>query len=218
MKTLHLTLSAGAIAGIVAAAVCDLLLLLLTGVLLYRRGCMKEEGMSAAATAAAATAGGKEGGVVVDPEAARPQVCQEYSMEELAKATAEWAEGKKIGSGGFGDVYKGVSPHCSMQVAPLVASSDVAAFKDPHLDALGDLVERMARLALTCTAMPTASRPTMGQVLVDLVKMKEEVVGDRVDSIASHIDKEMDISSHLDFNAEIAQAQDTAEKIASSAE
>ncbi|CAI5479292.1 unnamed protein product [Closterium sp. Yama58-4] len=101
-------------------------------------------------------------------------------------------------------------------VAPLVASSDVAAFKDPHLDAFDDLVLRMSRLALACTAMPTASRPTMGQVLVDLVKMKEEFVGDRVKSIASRIDKEMDISSHLDFNAEIARAQDTAEKIASS--
>ncbi|CAI5995769.1 unnamed protein product [Closterium sp. NIES-65] len=60
-------------------------------------------------------------------------------------------------------------------VAPLVASGDVAAFKNPHLDAPGDLLLRLARLALTCMAMPTASRPTMGRVLGDLLGMKEEV-------------------------------------------
>ncbi|GJP59470.1 hypothetical protein CLOP_g12262 [Closterium sp. NIES-67] len=40
-------------------------------------------------------------------EAAQPHVCQEYSLEELAKATADWAEENRIGSGSFGDVYKG---------------------------------------------------------------------------------------------------------------
>ncbi|CAI7849267.1 unnamed protein product, partial [Closterium sp. NIES-53] len=51
-----------------------------------------------------------------DKDAARPHVCQEYSLEELEKATAEWAEENRIGSGTFGDVYTGVSPHSCSQV------------------------------------------------------------------------------------------------------
>ncbi|GJP85876.1 hypothetical protein CLOP_g15967 [Closterium sp. NIES-67] len=53
-------------------------------------------------------------------EAAQPHVCQEYSLEELAKATADWAEENRIGSGSFGDVYKGVKEMASKHHPHLV--------------------------------------------------------------------------------------------------
>ncbi|CAI7800278.1 unnamed protein product [Closterium sp. NIES-54] len=48
---------------------------------------------------------------MVEMDVAQPYVCREYSLAELTKATGEWAEGNRIGSGGFGAVYKAVSPH-----------------------------------------------------------------------------------------------------------
>ncbi|CAI5992545.1 unnamed protein product [Closterium sp. NIES-64] len=94
-------------------------------------------------------------------------------------------------------------------VAPLVASGDVAAFKDPHLDAPGDLLLRLARLALTCTAMPTASRPTMGRVLGDLLGMKEEVGGAEAHRAACRIDREIGSSAAhtVDFDAQLARVE-----------
>ncbi|CAI7835778.1 unnamed protein product [Closterium sp. NIES-53] len=62
-------------------------------------------------------------------------------------------------------------------IVPFVESDAVAVFKDPHLDAPGDLVLRWARLALSCTAMPASSRPSMNQVLGELVKLKQEAFG-----------------------------------------
>ncbi|CAI5984535.1 unnamed protein product [Closterium sp. NIES-65] len=94
------------------------------------------------------------------------------------------------------------------QVAPLVASSDVAAFKDPRLDAPDDFVLRMARLALACTAMPTASRPSMARVLGDLLAMKEEIMGAEVHRAACRIDKEIGSSADsVDFDVEMARVE-----------
>ncbi|GJP29931.1 hypothetical protein CLOM_g20506 [Closterium sp. NIES-68] len=39
-----------------------------------------------------------------------PPMCQQYSLDDMEQATGNWAEGNLLGSGGFGDVYKGVSP------------------------------------------------------------------------------------------------------------
>ncbi|CAI7772058.1 unnamed protein product [Closterium sp. NIES-53] len=50
-------------------------------------------------------------------------------------------------------------------VEPLVAAKDVATFKDPYLEAPDTMVLRLARLALSCTTMPTASRPSMSRIL-----------------------------------------------------
>ncbi|CAI5990446.1 unnamed protein product [Closterium sp. NIES-65] len=79
-------------------------------------------------------------------------------------------------------------------VASLVDSGAVLAFKDPHLDAQDDLVLRWARLALSCTAMPAASRPSMNQVLWELVKLKQEASGaheGHVGEAKSRIDMEL---------------------------
>ncbi|GJP57477.1 hypothetical protein CLOP_g12193 [Closterium sp. NIES-67] len=39
-----------------------------------------------------------------------PLLCQQLSVGEVVRATNGWAEESRIGSGGFGDVYRGVSP------------------------------------------------------------------------------------------------------------
>ncbi|CAI5982392.1 unnamed protein product, partial [Closterium sp. NIES-65] len=36
--------------------------------------------------------------------------CTEYSLEEVLTATNDWSQDHQLGSGAFGDVYKGVSP------------------------------------------------------------------------------------------------------------
>ncbi|CAI5484325.1 unnamed protein product [Closterium sp. Yama58-4] len=60
-------------------------------------------------------------------------------------------------------------------VAPLVDLGAVAEFKDPHLDAPDALVLHLVRLALSCTAMPASSRPSMLHVLGELVNSQQEM-------------------------------------------
>ncbi|CAI5983441.1 unnamed protein product [Closterium sp. NIES-64] len=91
--------------------------------------------------------------------------------------------------------------------AALVAAGDVAALKDPHLQAPDDLVLRMACLALTCTAMPTASRPGMSRVLAELLLLKEEFFGEEEDRMAIRIDHEIESSEQVDFTLELARLQ-----------
>ncbi|CAI5997271.1 unnamed protein product [Closterium sp. NIES-65] len=96
-------------------------------------------------------------------------------------------------------------------IAPFVESDAVAVFKDPHLDAPDDLVLRWARLALSCTAMPAASRPSMSQVLGELVKLKQEASGaheSHVGEAKSRIDMELgSFGGSSSFTAEMARAE-----------
>ncbi|CAI7909317.1 unnamed protein product, partial [Closterium sp. NIES-54] len=92
-------------------------------------------------------------------------------------------------------------------VAPLVASSAVATFKDPQLEAPDDLVLRMARLAISCTGMPTASRPSMIRILAELQQMKSDFFGIDPDRAANRIDRELAIGVGVSFTAEIARAE-----------
>ncbi|CAI7887456.1 unnamed protein product [Closterium sp. NIES-54] len=286
----------------------------------------------AAAAAVAAAAVRQEEAVAAAAAAvaeARPMVCRQYSLAEVAAATGEWAEANRIGSGSFGDVYKGANPtaphdiwavkrakiltndfkrevnematknhpnlvrllgycfdmnhtterieqiviyefmsngdlerwigphapkqltirqrldvmigmaqglqylhgfgivhrdikpanvlldnkmqvceQCGIgQVAPLIAAGDVSAFKDPHLQAPDDLVLRMAKLAISCTVMPTASRPSMNRILAELLEMKDEFLGAESNRMAEKIDRELESSSEIDFIKELARAQ-----------
>ncbi|CAI5472015.1 unnamed protein product [Closterium sp. Yama58-4] len=90
--------------------------------------------------------------------------------------------------------------------ASLVAAGDVAGLKDPQLQAPDDLVLRMARLALSCTAMPTASRPGMSRVLAELLLLKEEFYGEDEDRMAARIDHEIE-SGEVDFSLELARIE-----------
>ncbi|CAI5483504.1 unnamed protein product [Closterium sp. Yama58-4] len=92
-------------------------------------------------------------------------------------------------------------------VAPLLAAGDAGAIKDPQLEAPDDLVLRMARLALRCTAMPTASRPSISRVLGELLVMKEEFLGQDEDRMAVRIDRELESSENVNLSMEIARAQ-----------
>ncbi|CAI5975571.1 unnamed protein product [Closterium sp. NIES-65] len=94
-----------------------------------------------------------------------------------------------------------------VSAASLVAAGDVAALKDPHLQAPDDLVLRMARLALSCTAMPTASRPGMSRVLAELLLLKEEFFGEDEDRMAARIDHEIESSQQVDFSLELARIE-----------
>ncbi|GJP33361.1 hypothetical protein CLOM_g17905 [Closterium sp. NIES-68] len=82
-------------------------------------------------------------------------------------------------------------------VAPLVDASNAAAFKDPLLDAPDDLVLRLAHLAIDCTRVPVAKRPSMARVLAELMDLREHFFGPETDKVVAGIDKEIDDSNSL---------------------
>ncbi|CAI5521904.1 unnamed protein product [Closterium sp. Naga37s-1] len=104
-------------------------------------------------------------------------------------------------------VVEGDHVNIKRWVAPLVISGAVAEFKDPRLEAPDELVLCLARLALSCTALPGASRPSMLQVLAELVRIKQEMFGAQVSAEVSGIDTEIGGSDGpFDFSAEMARA------------
>ncbi|CAI5462871.1 unnamed protein product [Closterium sp. Yama58-4] len=91
-------------------------------------------------------------------------------------------------------------------VAPFIAANDGVTFKDPSLDAPPDIILRLARLALSCTAMPTVLRPNMIKVLAELEALREEVCGATGDQMARRIDREIDDAQGHDLEEEVANA------------
>ncbi|CAI7797748.1 unnamed protein product [Closterium sp. NIES-54] len=82
-------------------------------------------------------------------------------------------------------------------VAPLADVCNAQAFRDPRLEAPDDLVLRLARLAIDCTKVPVASRPSMARILAELMDMKEAFFGLETDKVVSSIDREIDDSNSL---------------------
>ncbi|CAI5487522.1 unnamed protein product [Closterium sp. Naga37s-1] len=231
-------------------------------------------------------------------QAAGPAVCRQYQLEVLAAATGMWAEANKIGSGGFGDVYRAEDPadpstlwavkrakvnemaskhhphlvrllgfcidvnkateqteqiliyefmpngdlerwlgpgmgdvhsfgvvmltiltarkaiynsednqiNLKQWVAPFIAANDGVTFKDPSLEAPPDIILRLARLALSCTAMPTVLRPNMIKVLAELEALREEVCGATRNQMARRIDREIEDKQGHNLEEELANA------------
>ncbi|CAI5487524.1 unnamed protein product [Closterium sp. Naga37s-1] len=81
--------------------------------------------------------------------------------------------------------------------AKKLASSRIADICDPRIAAPDALVRCLAELAISCTTMPTASRPTMGKVASELEALKDEFVGHEVNRAARNIDEQIHSASQL---------------------
>ncbi|KAJ8529941.1 hypothetical protein K7X08_036776 [Anisodus acutangulus] len=55
--------------------------------------------------------------LTMDDEFEKGTCPKKFSYGELARATSNFAEGQKLGEGGFGDVYKGILKECNLYVA-----------------------------------------------------------------------------------------------------
>ncbi|CAI5458711.1 unnamed protein product [Closterium sp. Yama58-4] len=91
-------------------------------------------------------------------------------------------------------------------VQPLVAENNAQAIKDPRLDAPNDVVLKLTRFALSCTAMPVATRPSMARILSDLIAMKEEFLGADPDPLVVRIDSDLENRRGPSFSQEIRRA------------
>ncbi|CAI5526357.1 unnamed protein product [Closterium sp. Naga37s-1] len=109
-------------------------------------------------------------------------------------------------------------------VQPLVAENNAQAIKDPRLDAPNDVILKLARFALSCTATPVATRPStplrphrheggicatrpsMARILSDLIAMKEEFLGPDPDPLVVRIDSDLENRRGPTFSQEIRRA------------
>ncbi|CAI5461911.1 unnamed protein product [Closterium sp. Yama58-4] len=78
------------------------------------------------------------------------------------------------------------------QLAQFGRSEAVASLKDPRMEARDELVLRVVQLALRCTAMPSAMRPTMGVIAAELEAVLVELGGARSNSAAHQVDQQME--------------------------
>ncbi|CAI7882131.1 unnamed protein product, partial [Closterium sp. NIES-54] len=74
----------------------------------------------------------------------------------------------------------------------LMAEGKTSPLRDPRMEAPNDITIRLAHLAVTCTAMPTASRPSMSRVAQDLEALRDEAGGgDARARAAARVDEKM---------------------------
>ncbi|CAI5519315.1 unnamed protein product, partial [Closterium sp. Naga37s-1] len=105
--------SPGLIIGIVVAVLLLLVaagLILLLWLRLRRRRIVGLEAGKGGKAAHSTVHGAGEGKAGVDFS---PQVCQRFSLADITQATNNWADSNRIGSGSYGDVYRGVCPYDS---------------------------------------------------------------------------------------------------------
>ncbi|CAI5963774.1 unnamed protein product [Closterium sp. NIES-65] len=95
-------------------------------------------------------------------------------------------------------------------VQPLVAENNAQAIKDPRLDAPNDLILKLTRFALSCTATPVATRPSMARILSDLIATKEEFLGPDPDPLVVRIDSDLENRRGPSFSREIRRAEEVA--------
>ncbi|CAI5526372.1 unnamed protein product [Closterium sp. Naga37s-1] len=95
-------------------------------------------------------------------------------------------------------------------VEPLLEAEDADAIKDPRLDAPSDVVLKLARFALSCTATPVTTRPSMPRILSDLIAMKEEFLGADMDPVLVNIDSDLVDRKGASFSQEIRRAHEVA--------
>ncbi|CAI5458466.1 unnamed protein product [Closterium sp. Yama58-4] len=72
----------------------------------------------------------------------------------------------------------------------LMAGGQTSPLRDPRMEAPDGIITHLAQLAVSCTAMPTASRPSMSRVAQDLEALRGEVGGGDVRaSAAARVDE-----------------------------
>ncbi|CAI5502487.1 unnamed protein product [Closterium sp. Naga37s-1] len=139
----------GLVVGAVVGAVLLLLGVVVLIVLLYKRFQKKAATNDEEAAAAAAAAVGKPGS----------KQCKFYPLTDVLWATNNWAEANRIGSGGYGDVYKGVSPH-DTSVLWAVKRATVFTTDDFHRE-INEMASKnhgnLVRLLGYCTHMDAAT-------------------------------------------------------------
>ncbi|GJP74243.1 hypothetical protein CLOP_g4859 [Closterium sp. NIES-67] len=74
----------------------------------------------------------------------------------------------------------------------LMSEGNESSLRDPRMAAPDGIILRLAQLAVSCTAMPTASRPSMSRVAHDLEALRAEVgSGDARAAAAARVDEMM---------------------------
>ena len=82
-------------------------------------------------------------------------------------------------------------------------SGHIDLLKDPTLDLSNETLHQLITLALKCTCMPTAARPQMRNVVVELETLRTRLLGPRLNRHASHIDRSLRSPTNRTLAAEI---------------
>ncbi|CAI5463455.1 unnamed protein product [Closterium sp. Yama58-4] len=103
-------------------------------------------------------------------------------------------------------------------VASLVPTQNPATFTDPYLLSPSSSTPppnprsllRLATLALSCTALPSSSRPSVNRLLLELTEIREELFGAARSATLERVDREVADMQGGDFLAEMARAESLA--------
>ncbi|CAI5507705.1 unnamed protein product [Closterium sp. Naga37s-1] len=85
----------------------------------------------------------------------------------------------------------GETKHIVVWVSECLSSGGLESLKHPTMDAPGDVVKRLADLAVSCTVERTASRPSMVHIATQLQAVREEVLGKEESGAAIKVDAQV---------------------------